>query len=179
MAEAVIEIVLESLSSLAQKEIGLFLGFDQELEKISSLFTRIKATLEVAEEKQFTDKDIQDWLKKLKDAAQILDDILDECATKALELKYKGFKHGLSSYLNPKHVAFRYKVAKKMKRIRERLDDIEEERRKFCLPETDRERRTGGLAWRETTSTIIEPRVYGRVEDMEKIAELLFSWTCN
>jgi hypothetical protein len=173
MAEAVIEIVLESLSSLAQKEIGLFLGFDQELENISSLFTRIKATLEVAEEKQFTDKDIQDWLKKLKDAAQILDDILDECATKALELKYKGFKHGLSSYLNPKHVAFRYKVAKKMKRIRERLNDIDVERRMFCLPQTDRESRTGVLAWRETTSTITEPQVYGRDEDMEKIADFL------
>ncbi|KAK2373600.1 putative disease resistance protein RGA3 [Trifolium repens] len=173
MAEALIEIVLESLSSLAQKEIGLFLGFDQELEKISSLFTRIKATLEVAEEKQFTDKDIQDWLKKLKDAAQILDDILDECATKALELKYKGFKHGLSSYLNPKHVAFRYKVAKKMKRIRERLNDIDVERRMFCLPQTNRESRTGVLAWRETTSTITEPQVYGRDEDMEKIADFL------
>ncbi|KAK2427407.1 putative disease resistance protein RGA3 [Trifolium repens] len=175
MAEAVIEIVLESLSSLAQKEIGLFLGFDQELGKISSLFTRIKATLEVAEEKQFTDKDIQDWLKKLKDAAQILDDILDECATKALELKYKGFKLGLCSLssLNPKHVAFRYKVAKKMKRIRERLNDIDVERRMFCLPQTDRESRTGVLAWRETTSTITEPQVYGRDEDMEKIADFL------
>ncbi|PNX64306.1 disease resistance protein rga3-like, partial [Trifolium pratense] len=90
MAEAVIEIVLGSLSSLAQNEIGLFLGFDQEFEKISSLLTTIKATLEDAEEKQFTDKAIQNWLQKLKDAAHVLDDILDECATKALELKYKG-----------------------------------------------------------------------------------------
>ncbi|WJX61473.1 hypothetical protein P8452_46563 [Trifolium repens] len=175
MAEAVIEVVLESLSSLAQKKISLFLGFDQELERITSLLTAIKATLEDAEEKQFTDKAIKDWLQKLKDAAQILDDILDECATKALELKYKGFKHGLSflSSLNPKHVAFRYKVAKKIKRIRERLYDIAEERSQFRLSETARESRTGVLAWRETTSTITEPQVYGRDEDMEKIADFL------
>ncbi|XP_045813824.1 putative disease resistance protein RGA3 [Trifolium pratense] len=175
MAEAVIEIVLGSLSSLAQKEIGLFLGFDQEFEKISSLLTTIKATLEDAEEKQFTDKAIQNWLQKLKDAAHVLDDILDECATKALELKYKGFKHGLSflSSLNPKHVAFRYKVAKKMKSIRERLDQIAEERSKFHLPETARERRTGVPDWRQTTSTITQPQVYGRDEDVEKIADFL------
>ncbi|CAJ2646967.1 unnamed protein product [Trifolium pratense] len=175
MAEAVIEIVLGSLSSLAQNEIGLFLGFDQEFEKISSLLTTIKATLEDAEEKQFTDKAIQNWLQKLKDAAHVLDDILDECATKALELKYKGFKHGLSflSSLNPKHVAFRYKVAKKMKSIRERLDQIAEERSKFHLPETARERRTGVPDWRQTTSTITQPQVYGRDEDVEKIADFL------
>ncbi|KAK2427406.1 putative disease resistance protein RGA3 [Trifolium repens] len=175
MAEAVIEVVLESLSSLAQNEISLFLGFDQELERITSLLTAIKATIEDAEEKQFTDKAIQDWLQKLKDAAEILDDILDECATKALELKYKGFKHGLSflSSLNPKHVAFRYKVAKKMKRIRERLNDIAQERSQFHLSETARESRTRVLAWRETTSTITEPQVYGRDEDMEKIADFL------
>ncbi|XP_045813823.1 putative disease resistance protein RGA4 [Trifolium pratense] len=175
MAEAVIEIVLGSLSSLAQNEIGLFLGFDQEFEKISSLLTTIKATLEDAEEKQFTDKAIQNWLQKLKDAAHVLDDILDECATKALELKYKGFKHGLSflSTLNPKHVAFRYKVAKKMKSIRERLDQIAEERSKFHLIETTRERRTGVPDWRQTTSTITQPQVYGRDEDVENIADFL------
>ncbi|CAJ2646948.1 unnamed protein product [Trifolium pratense] len=175
MAEAVIEIVLRSLSSLAQNEIGLFLGFDQEFEKISSLLTTIKATLEDAEEKQFTDKAIQNWLQKLKDAAHVLDDILDECATKALELKYKGFKHGLSflSSLNPKHVAFRYKVAKKMKSIMERLDQIAEERSKFHLIETARERRNGVPDWRQTTSTITQPQVYGRDEDVEKIADFL------
>ncbi|MCI74076.1 resistance protein, partial [Trifolium medium] len=62
---------------------------------LASLLTTIKATLEDAEEKQFTDKAIKDWLQKLKDAANVLDDILDECATEALEFEYEGFKCGL------------------------------------------------------------------------------------
>ncbi|MCI58925.1 resistance protein, partial [Trifolium medium] len=78
MAEAVIEIVLEKLSSLIQKEFGLFFGFEyQNFKRLASLLTTIKATLEDAEEKQFTDKAIKDWLLKLKDAANVLDDILD------------------------------------------------------------------------------------------------------
>ncbi|KAI5437143.1 hypothetical protein KIW84_023316 [Lathyrus oleraceus] len=90
MVEAVLELVLHNLNSLIQKELGLFLGFDQDFNSLSSLLTTVKATLEDAEEKQFTDRAIKDWLLKLKDAAHILDDILDECATQVLEMECKG-----------------------------------------------------------------------------------------
>lgn len=49
MAEAVLETVLENLNSLIQKELGLFLGFDQDVKRLVSLFTTIKATLADAE----------------------------------------------------------------------------------------------------------------------------------
>ncbi|GAU49910.1 hypothetical protein TSUD_238840 [Trifolium subterraneum] len=180
MAEAVLELVLHNLSSLIHKEIGLFLGFEQDFKSLSSLLTTIKATLEDAEEKQFTDRAIKDWLLKLKDAAYVLDDLLDECATKALELEYKGFKGGLTdkvqssciSSFHPKHVAFRYKIAKKMKNIRERLDEIAEERTKFHLNEIVRER-SRVIEWRETTSIITQNQVYGRDVDKDKMVELL------
>ncbi|KAL2663455.1 hypothetical protein AAZV13_02G099200 [Glycine max] len=88
MAEAVLEIVLENLNSLVQKELGLFLGFNQDMARLASLLITIKATLEDAVEKQFSNRAVKDWLGKLKDAAHILDDILDECAYEALELEY-------------------------------------------------------------------------------------------
>jgi hypothetical protein len=98
MAEAVLEVVLSNLSELIRKEIGLFIDFDQEFNRLASLLTTIKATLEDAEEKQFTDSTgaIKNWLLKLKDAAYILDDILDECATESLEMEYLGFNCGLT-----------------------------------------------------------------------------------
>ncbi|XP_058764476.1 putative disease resistance protein RGA4 [Vicia villosa] len=177
MAEAVLELVLHNLNSLIQKKIGLFLGFDQHFNSLSSLLTTIKATLEDAEEKQFTDRAIKDWLLKLKDAAHVLDDILDECATQVLEMEYEGLSHKVqSSFLfsfHPKHVAFRYKIAKKMKRIRERLDEIAEERSKFHLTQIVREERSGVLDWRQTTSIISQPQVYGRDESKERIVDLL------
>ncbi|AES96283.1 putative P-loop containing nucleoside triphosphate hydrolase [Medicago truncatula] len=189
MAEAVLEVVLDNLSSLVQKEIGLFLGFEKDFKSLSSLLTTIKATLEDAEEKQFTYKAIKDWLLKLKDAAYVLDDILDECATQALEMEYKGSKgkpsHTVQSFFvssfHPKHVAFRYKLAKKMKRIRERLDEIAEERSKFHLTEIVRERRSGVLDWRQTTSNITQPQVFGRNEDKDQIVDFLVddAYTCE
>ncbi|XP_058776867.1 putative disease resistance protein RGA3 [Vicia villosa] len=177
MTEAVLELVLHNLNSLVQKEIGLFLGFDQDFNSLSSLLTTIKATLEDAEEKQFTDRAIKDWLLKLKDAAYVLDDILDECATQVLEMESKGLSHKVQSSLlfsfHPKHVAFRYKIAKKMKNIRERLDEIAEERTKFHLTEIVREKKSGVLDWRQTTSIITQPQVYGRDEDKDRIIDFL------
>ncbi|KAH1059801.1 hypothetical protein AAZV13_02G099150 [Glycine max] len=78
MAEAVLEIVLENLKSILQKELGQFLGVDDDMKRLASLFTTIKATLEDAEEKQFSNRVIKDWLAKLKDESLILDDILEE-----------------------------------------------------------------------------------------------------
>jgi len=177
MAEAVLEVVLYNLNSLIQKKLALFLGFDQDFKSLSSLLTTIKATLEDAEEKQFTDKAIKDWLLKLKDAAHVLDDILDECATQALEVEHKGISHKVQSSFvssfHPKHVAFRYKIAKKMKRIRERLDEIAEERSKFHLTEMVREKRDGVIDWRQTTSIISQPQVFGRDDDRDKMVDIL------
>ncbi|CAK8536972.1 unnamed protein product [Lathyrus sativus] len=177
MAEAVLELVLHNLNSLIQKELGLFLGFDQHFNSLSSLLTTIKATLEDAEEKQFTDRAIKDWLLKLKDAAYVLDDILDDCATQLLEMESKGLSHKVQtsflSSFHPKNVAFRYKMAKKMKNIQKRLDELAEERSKFHLTQIVREERSGVLDWRQTTSIITQPQVYGREEDKDKIINFL------
>ena len=185
MAESALELVLHNLSSLIQKEIRLFMDFEQDFKSISSLLTTIKATLEDAEEKQFTDpvhgKAIKDWLLKLKDVAYVLDDILDECATKALELEYKGSKGGLHGKvqssclcsLHPKQISFRYKIAKKMKSTRERLNEIAAERNNFHLTKIVRENKSGVLDWRQTTSIISQPQVYGREKDEERIVSFL------
>ncbi|XP_027362805.1 putative disease resistance protein RGA4 [Abrus precatorius] len=181
MAEAVLDIVLENISSLVQKKLGPFLGFHQDLERLASLLSAIKATLEDAEEKQYSNRAIKDWLRKLKDAAYVLDDILDECATEALQLENHRITCGLLdkvqtsclSSFHPKHVVSRYKIAKKMNRISERLDEIAEERAKFHLSETVRERKTVVIDWRQTTSIISQPQVFGREEDKDKIVDFL------
>ncbi|XP_050909341.1 disease resistance protein RGA2 [Lathyrus oleraceus] len=165
--------VIVSLCSLS------LISIDRDLLHKFSLLTTIKTTLEDAEEKQFTDRAIKDWLLKLKDVAHVLDDILDECATQALE--YEGLKERRSnkvqssflSCFHPKHNVFRYQIAKRMKRIRERLDEIAQERSKFHLTEIVREKRSGVLDWRQTTSIITQPQVYGREQDKDRIIEFL------
>ncbi|KAH7514888.1 hypothetical protein FEM48_Zijuj11G0138100 [Ziziphus jujuba var. spinosa] len=90
MAEAFVKAMLDNLNSLIQKEFGLLWGFDKEMEKLSSTLSTISAVLEDAEEKQFRDRPIKNWLRKLRDASYELDDILDECATEASRMEYEG-----------------------------------------------------------------------------------------
>jgi hypothetical protein len=84
--------VFDNLSIILRKELGMFHGFDQNLKRLASVLTTIKATLEDVEEKQFIDSAIKDWLLMLKNADHILDGILDECDTEALEMECKGSK---------------------------------------------------------------------------------------
>lgn len=164
MAEAVLEGALGHLSPLIEKELGLFLGFDQGLERLNSILTTIKATLEDAEERQFSERSIKDWLQKLKAAAHELNDIMDECSYEKLWLENEEVKCCLSelvlssslSSFHPMHLVFRYKIAKRVKRVSERLDEIVEERKKFHLTERGPERRSGVNEWRQTSSIITE-----------------------
>ncbi|XP_028789552.1 putative disease resistance protein RGA3 [Neltuma alba] len=187
MTEAMIEVALATLRSLIQKEIGLFLGVDREMRRLSSVLSTIKAVLEDAEEKQLTNKALNNWLHKLQDAAHLLDDILDECSTHALSLEYPELKCGSSltvqgscfNYLHPSKFLFRYKIAEKLKDISERIDEIAEERLKFHLCATVRERRNEVMEWRQTTSIITQPQFYGREAEKEKIVDFLVGDASN
>jgi len=79
MTQFVVESMLHNLNSLIQKEFTPFLSFHQDLRKLAGLFTTIKASLEYAEEKQFSDTNINDWLLKINNVAHMVDDIIDEC----------------------------------------------------------------------------------------------------
>ena len=120
MADAVFKVVLENLSSLAATELGTLLGFNGEKKKLHNMFTAIKAKFQDAEEKQFSNEAIKDWLGKLTDASYELDDVLEECAYEELWLEYEVkcclsemvLSSSLSSF-QAMHLCFRYKIAKR------------------------------------------------------------------
>ncbi|GMP54421.1 hypothetical protein CsSME_00019605 [Camellia sinensis var. sinensis] len=131
--------VLQNLNSLIQKEVGLLWGVDKEMKKLSSTLTTIQAVLEDAEQKQFQDKAIQNWLRKLNDAAYEVEDILDDCTTEALQYESKrlsssSLKKVISTSLLTypvENILFRHKIGNRMKDTIENLNAIAEERMNF------------------------------------------------
>ncbi|WMV43272.1 hypothetical protein MTR67_036657 [Solanum verrucosum] len=75
MAGPLLQILLKSLTSFIQGEVGLILGFKEEFETLQRTFTTIQAVLEDAQEKQLKDKPIENWLQNLNVAAYEADDI--------------------------------------------------------------------------------------------------------
>ncbi|XP_042485396.1 putative disease resistance protein RGA4 [Macadamia integrifolia] len=181
MVDAVLRVVLQNINFLLQQEFGLVWGVDREMRRLSDTLHTIRDVLEDAEMKQFKDKETKGWLKKLKDAAYDADDILDECAAKALQLEESQMSNctnqvsnSFLSWFNLEKLMFRLKIGHRIKDIRERFDDIADARSKFHLnPRGNAVEWTFETSERETTSILTEPRVYGRDEDREEIVKIL------
>ncbi|XP_055820969.1 putative disease resistance protein RGA1 [Solanum dulcamara] len=167
MAEAFIQVVLDNLTSFLKGELVLLFGFENEFQRLSSIFSTIQAVLEDAQEKQLKDKPLENWLHKLNAATYEVDDILDEYKTKATR-----FLQSEYGRYHPKAIPFRHKVGKRMDQVMKKLDAIAEERKKFHLQEKIIERQ---VARRETGSILTEQQVYGRDKEEDEIVKILIN----
>ncbi|CBI23415.3 unnamed protein product, partial [Vitis vinifera] len=77
--------VLGKIGSVTLQEIGLAWGVKTELQKLEATLTAIKSVLLDAEEKQWKDRQLRDWLGKLKHVCYDVEDVLDEFRYQALQ----------------------------------------------------------------------------------------------
>ncbi|KAK9146144.1 hypothetical protein Sjap_006047 [Stephania japonica] len=196
MADAVLGPLFENLNSFIQREFELLWGVKAEVRKLSRTLLTIRDVLADAEVQEVKSKAVQNWLVKLKDAAYDAEDILEDWATDEphLLLHHQAAKSDGASrnyhanrvwdsfqslFTSTKRLKFHYNIAKKIKEIRERFDEIAKEKSDFHLKEglVDVE----GLVFthhsispnRETSSISKEPQIYGRNADKENIVKML------
>nr|XP_023915452.1 putative disease resistance protein RGA3 [Quercus suber] len=186
MAETVLNVVAEEilgkLISLATEQIGLAWGFEEELIQLRESVEMIQDVLADAERKQVSDRFVMRWLQRLKDVAYDADDVLDELAYENLRRKVEirnQMKRKVCFFFslsNP--VAFRIKMANKIKTIHESLKRINDEANGFGLiragsvngnPET--------IPNRETDSFLDHLEVVGREDSVSEIVKLVTSTT--
>ncbi|KAK9997547.1 hypothetical protein SO802_022233 [Lithocarpus litseifolius] len=182
MAETFLNVVTEEilgkLISLATEQIGLAWGFKEELIQLRESVEKIQAVLADAATKQASDRVVMRWLRRLKDVAYDADDVLDELAYEILRRKVEirsqmrrkvCFFFSLS---NP--VAFRIKMANKVKTIHESLKRIYDKANGLGLiragsvnsnPET--------VPNRETHSFLDHSEVVGREDSVSEIVKLV------
>ncbi|KAG8371946.1 hypothetical protein BUALT_Bualt12G0015600 [Buddleja alternifolia] len=179
---ALAQTILGNLNSVVLQEIGLAWGLSVELKNLESIFCTIQLVLQDAELKQRKSEALQNWLRKLKNAAYDAENILDQIATEGPRRRRvnsgSGVHHQLKSFLSLQNrVIFRSKMAHKVKDVREKLDAIAKERLQFQLSEGVMENRFGEtLDSRQTSSLVNELEICGRKEEKEMIiGELLDS----
>ncbi|XP_045786485.1 disease resistance protein RGA2-like [Trifolium pratense] len=75
------------------------------------------------------------------------------------------------------NIMFRRDIGNRLNDITRRFDQITESKNKFLLRESVRvrERPTEVDEWRQTSSLVVEPKVYGREDDKEKIVKFLLA----
>ncbi|KAF7815704.1 putative disease resistance protein RGA1 [Senna tora] len=182
MAEALLGVVLENLSSFVRDELATFWGVTGEIQRLTNSLELIQAVIVDAEKKEITEESIKIWLQQLKDAAHVLDDILDEYSIRSLPhnsgSSSQAHSFSLSS-IKPNNIRFRYRIGKRLKDITQRLDQIAKQRKNYDFVERKviRERSIQVPEWRQTSSIIAQPQIYGRDGDKDKIVELLLRQT--
>ncbi|KAJ6370962.1 hypothetical protein OIU77_001465 [Salix suchowensis] len=169
---ALVSILLGNLNTLVLEELGLVFGLQTEFEKLKRTFMTVQAVLKDAEEKQWKDKDIRIWLQDLKDAAYDADDVLDEFSIEAQRRRQRrGLKDELRSFssLDQNPLVFRFKMAHKLKNVRQKFDDIDTRKNKFKLIEGVGENEADRFDWRITSSLVDEKEIYGRDKEKEEL----------
>ncbi|KAM5570602.1 putative disease resistance protein RGA4 [Rosa sericea] len=184
-ATGIAENVLGRLASYAAQEVCLAWGAQLELQKLQETLSDIKDVLQDAEEKQVHNPVISRWLGDLRDVCNDAEDVLDEFEFRKLRLevlinnhrRVKGEVHQFFSRWNP--IVFNFKLGHKLKRIRERLVQIDNDgKTKFSLvikvvQQTEvcpAPLRPSGN--KKETDSLLEGPVVGRDGDREKIIHL-------
>ncbi|KAK8562826.1 hypothetical protein V6N12_010893 [Hibiscus sabdariffa] len=171
LVSALVSTILNNLDSLFREEIGLAGSLKTELESLQSTFTTIQAVLHDAEQKQWKNEAIKNWLGKLEQAAYDLEDVLDDFQSEA-----RGSGSKLSTFFSLQNpLLFRSIMARRVKSARERVDAIAAERIKLHLETGVGEAVIEGNKDRETSSLVAESEVIGRADEKGEMVSMILS----
>ncbi|XP_023892157.1 putative disease resistance protein RGA1 [Quercus suber] len=169
----VVRKIIESLGSSTLQQVGSIWGFKDDLEKMSNTVSTIQAVLEDAEDQQVQSRQVRDWLTKLRDAVFDADDLLSEFSTHVLRQNVMGggkmTKKVRVFFSSSNQLAFGFKMARKIKATRERLNDIAKDRNNFQLVERPLGTAVVTRKRDQTHSFVREEDVIGREEDKKAI----------
>ncbi|XP_043714927.1 putative disease resistance protein RGA3 [Telopea speciosissima] len=163
----------ELLDFLLQWEIDL-----DEVESLKRTSAMIQALSDEAEVKQFTNGAVKMWLDHLKQLLYDADDILDEYATELLRLKLESAHQTQQVYNITEELRGIKRSGSKVKEINQRLKTVTQEGVALGLNSSMGFGSSRSLVFNQrppTSSLVNKYKVFGRVEDMEKIVGWLLS----
>lgn len=192
MAEAILfdvaGAILMKLSSQAFQRLGMLFGLKDDINKLTGTVSTIKDVLLDAEGRQTKSHLLENWLQKLEEALHDAEDVLDELSTEALHREVmtrdKVSKQVRIFFSKSNQIAFNYRMARQIKKIWERLDAIDAEKKQFHLHENCESKTRYSsfdqiMTGRESWSFSNEEEVIGRDDDKENVKDLLLDVNMN
>ncbi|XP_034900475.1 disease resistance protein RGA2 [Populus alba] len=184
MAEGVLfniaEEIIKTLGSLTAQEVALWWGLKDQLRKLNDTVTRIKAVIQDAEEQaQKQNHQIEViWLMKLREAVYDAEDLLDDFSTQVVRKQLMPGKRVSREvrlfFSRSNQFVYGLRMGHRVKALRERLDDIETDSKKFNFVARQEEGASLTTVREQTTSS--EPEVIvGRESDKETVKTFLMN----
>ncbi|XP_021800871.1 putative disease resistance RPP13-like protein 1 [Prunus avium] len=175
---ASVQVLFDKIGSSEFVDLFRRKKLDESLvKKLEITLLGLNAVLNDAEEKQFLNSYVKEWLDKLQDAVFDADDLLDEINAEVLRCKVEAeFQTVTNKVWNflPTFLDHNYQgMNGRIHKLLERLEHLAKQKDVLCL----REGVVGGKISQRTptTSLVDESCVYGRDGDKEKLMNLLLS----
>ncbi|XP_065870937.1 putative disease resistance protein RGA3 [Euphorbia lathyris] len=184
MAEEAVIYMGKQISNLIKlvpydfRDLKLFWGLEEELNKLRESLDAIADLVEDAEEKQEKMVEARRWLGNLKVVAYEADDLLSELAYKTTRLQIRNQEvDSLCSNMKTyaKKAGYRLIVAHKLKKISKSLQFIQEGGQSLQLRSIQQNSEDTMSQDRFQTHPILENSVVGRDDDVDKVVNLLTS----
>ncbi|XAR48995.1 hypothetical protein NMG60_11032003 [Bertholletia excelsa] len=164
--------VVEIAASPALQQISLAWGVKDDLRRLESTMSAIRAVLLDAEKQQVSNHLLRDWLGKLKYAFYDADVVLDEFQIEAWRREVESITGKVRKFFSGSNqLAFRFKMGQKIRKVRESFDEIARDMTQFNLTEGIVEMDV--FLYRETHSFVDASDVIGRDHDRDNIVQLL------
>ncbi|CAL8115519.1 unnamed protein product [Prunus armeniaca] len=175
---ASVQVLCEKIGSREFRDLFRGKKLDESLvKKLKITLLSLNAVLNDAEEKQFTNTYVKEWLDELQDAVFDADDLLDEINAEVLrckvEAEYRTVKTQVWNFLSTSLNPFYQGMNGRIQELFDRLEHLAKQKDVLGL----REGVVGGKISQRTptTSLVDESCVYGRDGDKEKLMNLLLS----
>ncbi|VVA37674.1 PREDICTED: putative disease resistance, partial [Prunus dulcis] len=173
-----VQVLCEKIGSREFRDLFRGKKLDESLvKKLKITLLSLNAVLNDAEEKQFTNTYVKEWLDELQDAVFDADDLLDEINAEVLrckvEAEYRTVKTQVWNFLSTSLNPFYQGMNGRIQELFDRLEHLAKQKDVLGL----REGVVGGKISQRTptTSLVDESCVYGRDGDKEKLMTLLLS----
>ena len=170
LASSILSKVTTFAVEYALDDIKFAWNVKSELEKLKNSLGAICAVLKDAERKQSTHSSLKHWLENLKDVVYDIDDVLDDVGTRVLQQKVR--KGEICTYFAQLTI-FPFELGRKIRKVRERLNEIAALKRDFELKEEPIDTPSDQFAQRETHSLIGEQNIFGRDKAKNDIVKMI------
>nr|GME03056.1 putative disease resistance protein RGA3 [Ipomoea batatas] len=175
MTDGIISSVVDQLFVIIKdqvRELRTVLGVEKEVKNLSSKLKKIREVLDDAERKSFKEKGVKLWVEEIQDFCYQVEDVLDEWNTRnRRQQMQRSSQVAASSCFHFKRFVMHRDIAKKIKELDSRLDQIMKDKDVYNFVAVTHTRACDQESKRVTTTTsfVDESEIQGRDIDASNV----------